>query len=193
MSEEFSDDFVLEEEADAGASRSFLIAAGSMILIFIILAGILLVYFIGQRGEESDQVAAAEATNQAILAQNALVTQTVAAQQTIAAQPTNTPVPPTAVPPTSTPELVPTREQVAPEAAATEETGEGGAVSDADATATASADATATAGALVAAASPTPMPGSDQLPQTGASTWVIAVAVVGLVALLVIARRLRTI
>ena len=61
FSDDFSDDFVVEDEEESG--RPFLIAAGSLILIFIIISGVLLAFILSQQSEQSDEVAAREATN----------------------------------------------------------------------------------------------------------------------------------
>jgi LPXTG-motif cell wall-anchored protein len=195
MSEEFSDDFVIEEEDTA--NRSFLIAAGSLIGVFILLAACLLVYVLMQRGEVQDEVAQIEAQNATTQAQNALVTQTVEAletqqalaeieserataeaeslmatqtveaMETMEALPTETPTPTEVVQqPTSTATNTPVPTLVL---------GGGG---DGDGT-----------GALV-----TPItPGAGEtLPQTGISILGIAAVGLGLVAILIVARRLRT-
>lgn len=192
MSEEFSDDFVIEEEDTA--NRSFLIAAGSLIGVFILLAACLLVYVLMQRGEVQDEVAQIEAQNATTQAQNALVTRTVEALETqqalaeieserataeaenlnatmtaeailtLQAEPTETPTPTEVIQqPTSTATNTPVPTLVL---------GGGG---DGD--------------ALV-----TPItPGAGEtLPQTGINIWGIAAVALGLVAVLLVARRLRT-
>ena len=195
MSEEFSDDFVTEEEDTA--NRSFLIAAGSLIGVFILLSACLLAYVLMQRGDVQDEVALIEAQNATTEAQNALVTQTVEAletqqalveieadrataeaeslmatltveaMETIEAQPTETPTPTEVVQqpsPTETNTPIPTLVL-----------GGGG---EGDGT-----------GAL---ATPITPGAGETLPQTGISVWGIAVAGLALVAVLIIARRLRT-
>ncbi|MGH2536080.1 MAG: hypothetical protein ACRDHL_01660, partial [Candidatus Promineifilaceae bacterium] len=115
MSEENQEAFV--EEGAAGAGRGFLVAAGLLIGIFILLTGCVLTYVLAQRGEQAQRIAEREAQNATIIAQNALVTLTVEAQQaqlTAEAQPSDTPVPP----PTNTPR--PTRTP-SPEPSATPE------------------------------------------------------------------------
>jgi LPXTG-motif cell wall-anchored protein len=194
MSEEFSDDFVIEEEDTA--NRSFLIAAGSLIGVFILLAACLLAYVLMQRGQVQDEVAQIEAQNATTQAQNALVTQTVEAletqqalieieaenataeaeilmatltveaMETLEALPTETPVPTEVIQqptPTATNTAIPTLVL-------------GGG--DGDGT-----------GAL---ATPITPGAGETLPQTGISVLGIAVAGLGLVAVLIVARRLRT-
>jgi LPXTG-motif cell wall-anchored protein len=195
MSEEFSDDFVIEEEDTA--NRSFLIAAGSLIGVFILLSACLLVYVLMQRTETQDEVALIEAQNATTQAQNALVTQTVEAIETqqalveieaerataeaeslnatmtveaietLEAIPTETPTPTEVVQqpsPTATNTPIPTLVL-----------GGGG---DGDG-----------AGAL---ATPITPGAGETLPQTGINVWGIALVGLGLLALLIVARRLRT-
>lgn len=195
MSEEFTDDFVIEEEDTA--NRSFLIAAGSLIGVFILLAACLLTYVLMQRGQVQDEVALIEAQNATTQAQNALVTQTVEALETqqalaeiesenataeaesfiatmtvealetLEAQPTETPRPTEVV------------QQPSPTATNTPiptlVLGGGG---DGDGT-----------GAL---ATPITPGAGETLPQTGINIMGIAVAGLGLAVLLIVARRLRT-
>lgn len=195
MSEEFSDDFVIEEEDTA--NRSFLIAAGSLIGVFILLAACLLAYVLLQRGQVQDEVALIEAQNATTQAQNALVTQTVEALetqrasaeiesanataeadrlmatmtveaiQTLEAVPTDTPTPTEVVQqPTATGTNTPIPTLVLGGG------GEGGGT-----------------GAL---ATPITPGAGETLPQTGISIVGIAAVGLGLVALLIVARRLRT-
>ncbi len=178
MSEEYSDEFVIEEEEPA--NRSFLILAGSLIGVFIILAACLLAYVLMQRNQQNEAVAQIEAQNATTEAQNAMVTQTVAALQTQAAMPTDTPTPRPTEPPTNTPVPSPTATQVVqqPEAAPPTNTplpsptqelvpGGGGTIT------------------------PVAPGGGETLPQTGVSVWGIAAAGLGLIAVLFVARRLR--
>jgi len=199
MSEEFSDDFVVEEEESA--NRSFLIAAGSLIGVFIILAACLLVYVLMQRGQEqSDAIAQIESQNATTEAQNALVTQTVEAQETqsalavlesenataeaerlmtaLTAEAVQTQEAlPTATPP-------PTQVVQQPEAAATDTPmptlASGGNAGNGSGTGTGGLATPITPGA------------GETLPQTGISIWGFAIAGLGLLAVLVLARRLRT-
>jgi hypothetical protein len=151
MSEDFSEDFVIEEEEE-GANRSFLILAGALIGVFE--------------------------------AGNALVTQTVQALQTEAARPTDTPTTEPTVTATATP-VPPTDTPVVqqPEAAETKEP-------ESSPTATSAQ----VGGGSIA---PTTVPGnagggSETLPQTGLSAWALVVGAIGLMAVLLVARRLRT-
>ena len=104
MSEEFSEDFVIEEEETS--SRSFLIIAGSLIGVFILIAACALAYIVLQRGQTQGEIANIEAANATTEAQNALVTQTVEAIETEAARPTDEPttVPTVAATATQSPE-----------------------------------------------------------------------------------------
>jgi LPXTG-motif cell wall-anchored protein len=183
MSEDFSEDFVLEEEEE-GANRSFLILAGALIGVFILIVGCVLVFLLLQRGERQDAIAKIESENATTEAGNALVTQTVQALQTEAARPTDTPtIEPTAtatatpVPPTDTPVVQqPTAvvtEELEPSPTATSALAGGGSIA------------------------PTTVPGnsgggSETLPQTGFSAWALVVGAIGLMAVLLVARRLRT-
>jgi len=184
MSEEFSDDFVIEEEESS--NRSFLIAAGSLIVVFILLAACLLAYVVQQQNADRDAVSEIEDQNATTEAQNRLVTQTVEALETQAALPTDTPEPEPTVepPPTNTPIPEPTevvQQPVEPEAAEPTSSPTAELVVGGDG----SGDGTGGA--------PTPItPGAGEtLPQTGASTWVIAIAGFALIAVLIVARRLR--
>jgi cobalamin biosynthesis Mg chelatase CobN len=202
MSEEFSEEFVVEEEATS-ASRPFLIAAGSLIALFIVLmACVLGAVLVRQNAssERAQQIADIENANATTMAQNALVTQTVAAQLTIQAQPTNTPRPPataTNLPsptpsPTSPPTNTPTPEPEEP----TETPPAAQATSDAGPGAAGSTTATATAGGAGTGAtgSPTTVSGeaSSTLPETGASPLSFVAIALALVAVLIVSRRLRT-
>lgn len=198
MSEEFSEEFVIEEEA-AAANRPFLIAAGSLIALFIVLmACVLGAVLVRQNAgsQRAQEIADIERSNATTIAQNALVTQTVAAQLTIQAQPTNTPRPPatatdlpTPTPsPTSPPTDTPTPEPEPPTetAVAPQGTTVGpGAAGSTTGTATAEAANAGSPGAAAGQANGT-------LPETGASPLgFIAIALV-LVAILIVSRRLRT-
>ena len=83
MSEDFSDDFVIEDEESEGSGRSFLITAGALIGVFILLAGCVLTYVLLNSRSESESSAATreaiEIQNATIEAQNAIVEQTRAA------------------------------------------------------------------------------------------------------------------
>jgi hypothetical protein len=180
MSEEFSEDFVLEE--GAAPNRTFLILAGSLIGLFIIIAGFILGFALLQRNGQSEEVALRLTENAEILAANALVTQTVQAMQTEAARPTNTPEPTFTTAPTDTPEPTPEdTPTLAVEVAEAVET----------------PDLTATSEAAEALITSTPASGAEAapsgtLPETGVETWIVAAAAIILVAVLSVARRLRT-
>lgn len=203
MSEEFSDDFVIEEEEES-SGRSFLIIAGSLIGIFILIAACTLAFIVLQRGQTQSEIAEIESANATTEAQNALVTQTVQAMETEAARPTEEPTElPTetaTVEPTQGPDVV---ETSAVEGVETEEPE--AALPEADQTATAEAEATSTSvvgsggdGGEQQTATPIPGTGTtpetapETLPETGLSIWGILALALGMIALLLFARRLRT-
>jgi hypothetical protein len=209
MSEEFSEDFEIEEEEEESSSRSFLIIAGSLIGVFILIAACTLAYIVLQRGQTQDEIASIESANATTEAQNALVTQTVQAMETEAARPTEEPIalPPEAATeePAQLPEAVDTPEVEQPAveqtaAAVVEQT------TAAEAAQTASAEAEAEGTSVVGTdggqATATPLPGGsgstpsesgpETLPETGLSIWGILGLGLGLIAILLIARRLRT-
>ena len=228
MSEEFSDDFVVEDEEESG--RPFLIAAGSLILIFIIISGVLLGFILTRQKDQSDEVGAREATNEAILASNALVQQTADAMaaeaEMAAAEATakaNAPEEPEEVLPSATPELVPTRDVSSgavdpdnPASGSGEDAGDGtgDGVGDGsgnntgdsagdgtgdsagdgtgDSAGDGSGDGTTAGDALATPTLALVVPEAGELPQTGLSVFGVAIAVLGMLSLLVVARRLRT-
>ncbi len=232
MSEEFSDDFVVEDEEES--SRPFLIAAGSLILIFIIISGVLLGFILTRQKDQSDEVSAREATNEAILASNALVQQTadaMAVEAEIAAaeatEKANATEEPEVILPSATPELVPTRDVSSgavdpdnPAAGSGEDPGNGAGdgvgdgagnntgdgvgdgtgdgVSDGtgdgvgDGVGDGSGDSTTAGDALATPTLAPVVPEAGELPQTGLSVFGVAIAVLGMLGLLVVARRLRT-
>lgn len=199
MSEEFSEDFVIEEEETS--SRSFLIIAGSLIGVFILIAACTLGYILLQRGQTQDEIAGIESANMTTEAQNALVTQTVQAMETEAARPTEEPtaLPTEAAPAGSTEiaESVGTPEVEQPTTESPDAT-----LPEADQTATAEAEAASTSvvGTDGSQATETPLPGGgtapetapETLPETGLSIWGILGIGAVLIALLLFARRLRT-
>jgi cytoskeletal protein RodZ len=183
MSEDFSEDFVVEEEEE-GANRSFLILAGALIGVFILIVGCVLVYLLLQRGDRQDAIAKIESENATTEAGNLLVTQTVQALQTEAARPPDTPTTEPTVTATATP-VLPTNTPVVQqtEAAETEE----------PATSPTATSSQVGGGSIA----PTTVPGNsggggDTLPQTGLSAWTLVIGAIGLLALLLVARRLRT-
>jgi cobalamin biosynthesis Mg chelatase CobN len=219
MSDDYSEDFVIEEAEDGGgSSRPFLIAAGALIGVFIILAGCLLSYVLIQRRGDSNaaEVARIESINATTEANNQIVEQTrqaideqqalaqEQAQATAEAIATADAVAAAELPATSTPEV---QEATAADAQATSEAETAAATAEAATAeaeaAAASADATATAEAMAAAEAAgnsnsdvSGVTGGDTstaLPETGVEVWLIAAAAMGLIALLYIARRLRTI
>ena len=198
MSEDFSEDFVLEdEEVSEGSGRSFLITAGALIGVFIILAGCLLGYVVLQQNDSSQANEATRVfitnTNATTAAENALVEQTRQAleeQEAIAeveAEATNQAIATAeaeeaALPATSTPEP----EETEVDAAATEAAREA-AIADAAATATAEAAAAGGDGSSTGDGD-----GATTLPETGIEVWLIAAGALGLIAVLFVSRRLRT-
>ncbi len=125
MSEDFSDDFIIEEE-EQGANRTFLLIAGSLVGLLILILLCVGLFAVLNRSNNADQIAAIETENAETAAQNARVTETIVALELtgVAAEltaqaptPTFTPSPTTE--PTDTPE--PTETSVVQ----TPETGEG--------------------------------------------------------------------
>jgi LPXTG-motif cell wall-anchored protein len=201
-----SEEYIVQEEE--GASRSpFLLA----VLGLVGLLGLALLCTVGfallRRNQTAQEIAAIEAANATIQAQNLQVTQTIVAMETIAAQsptpsPTNTA---TRVPPTATATATLPKPSDTP------------VVRPPDGTATAAAEVNATGTSLFATAifnaTPTAIAGSGggagsggatgggtggagagtgQLPQTGAtSVWGVAGLALALIAIVVVARRLR--
>jgi hypothetical protein len=194
MSEDFSDDFIVEEES-AGTNRNFLVIAGSLIGLFIIITACVLIYALTQRDGASndDAVNTRVALNATTEAENALVTQTIIAQtaaaETVAAMPTEEPTETPTPEPTDTPQPTDTPVVQAPEEA-TSETPE--------ATETPNLAGTSIFGdGGTFGSTPTPVPGAvgsdgGTLPQTGVSVLGVVGIAIGLLFLLVIARRLRT-
>lgn len=208
MSEEFSDDFIIEEE-EQGANRTFLIIAGSLVGLFIaIIACVALFAFLNRGDPERDaEIAAIETQNAITLATNIAVTEAII--QTANA-PTNTPEPTDTPEPTntstSTPEPTETSVVQTPEET-TVVTGTVGIetpISEDGGTTTVTPNAAGTQifggdGGTFGTATPITGTGAggtgaggDTLPQTGVST----AALVGIGFLLVVgifvARRLRT-
>ena len=189
-----TEDFIYEEETDSGGSanrRPFLTAVGILLTIFVLAvicsATLLLTRGSGDGGN-TQEIAAIETQNAVIAVTNAAVTQTIAAMETEAARPTNTPQPPPTNTPRPTNTPLPTNTPVVQQA-------------EEEPTGTPTADLSGTSVFSGGAGSNTPTPiaalnggsGSDSsLPQTGIETWGILVAAFGLVAVLVIARRLRS-
>jgi hypothetical protein len=204
MSEEFSDDFIIEEE-EQGGNRTFLIIAGSLVGLFLLIIACVAIYAFTQRDDRQDEIAAIEAANATTAAQNALVTQTIIAMEMTANAPTQTYTPsPTSPPtntPTSTPEPTDTAVVQTPETA---EPGEG------DGTLTVTPNLAGTqifGGDGGTFGTSTPISGTgaggtgtgtgtgsggDTLPQTGVTTVGIVAIALGLIAVLFIARRLRS-
>lgn len=211
MSEDFSDDFIIEEE-EQGANRTFLIIAGSLVALFIaIIACVVLFALLNRENPNDAQIAAIETQNAETAAQNARVTETIIAMELTANAPTAT-LPPTSTPeptdtPTSTPE--PTETSVVQTPGAEEETPTGSetpGVSEDGGTTTVTPNAAGTqifGGDGGTFGTVTPISGtgaggtgtgtgSETLPQTGASTVGLVGIGLLLVAAVFIFRRLRT-
>ncbi|MFW5940235.1 MAG: hypothetical protein ACOC9C_00620 [Chloroflexota bacterium] len=172
-------------EAGQASPFAILLAAllGILVLAIICTGGVLF-FRNGDQVEVSGTSTAIAEANATTLAQNAMVTQTIAALETEAARPTNTPtntpVPPTETPTaTNTPEPSPTAVVEAPEATPTPNLF-GTSIFDNTPTPIAGAadDGTGT--------------GGDTLPDTGIGLGPALAAALGLLFLLVVARRLRT-
>ena len=189
-----TEDFIYEEETDSGgssASRPFWTAVGILLTIFLLAAicsaAVLLTRGNGDGGNAAE-IAAIETQNAVIAVTNAAVTQTIAAMETEAARPTDTPPPPPTNTPRPTNTPLPTNTPVVQQA-------------EEELTATPTADLLGTSTFPDGTADDTPTPiaalsggngGTDALPQTGIETWGALVAAFGLIAALVVARRLRS-
>ena len=217
MSEEF---IIEEEETQGGRSRTFLMILGGLLTLLVIGVICLSVIFINRNGDEdggaTEAELAATATSAAIMtinsevaAANLQVTQTLAARATFDALPTDTPTPTeTPIPPTATPTdtPAPTETPVVSTGDEGDETGgdEGDTGDEGDETGGGEADPTATVSVLSTPIAgnnaPTATPivatggdsGSGTLPQTGVSPWGAILAALGLLIVLLGARRLRT-
>jgi len=179
-----TDDFIVEEES---SNRTFLYIAGGMGVFVVvgIIAIIIVALTRGGNGDNGNNEIAV--MNQTIEAQNVLVTQTIEAMQTEAAYtPTPTPVPPTPLP-TAIPSFTPTPApptftptsvaQTATPEVTLDEGGEG----------TGGQVGTPTA----AGPTPTVGPGGGQLPAGGVGMWGAVLGAFVLLAVIVLARRLR--
>jgi len=192
MAEDFTDDFIDEEEG--GSRRPFWILAGLLSFLLVATIACILIYALsGRNGQQDQLVAEIVLTNEAIATANALVTQTVAAQQTEAARPTDpptaTPTPPPATP-TTPPTPAPTETPVVQPPEDEDENGDDNGLDEDEADETVLQPTPIFPGAGVATA--TPVPGTAALPDTGLELWMIPLAVLGLLLVLVAARRLRT-
>jgi LPXTG-motif cell wall-anchored protein len=202
MSEDFSDDFIIEEEEE-GANRTFLIIAGSLVGIFILIIGCVLLYAFLNRGGNANEIAEIETANAQTAIENARVTQTIIAMNLTNEAPTQTFTPSPSPPATNTPTATssPTGTSVVQTPGTGEpETGDG--TGDGTVTVTPNLAGTQIFGGDGGAFNtPTPISGTGAggtgtgtgtLPQTGVTT--VGAVVVGLllVAVLAVARRLRT-
>jgi LPXTG-motif cell wall-anchored protein len=209
MEDYIEDDFIEEEERSSNR-RPFLLAVGALVTLFILM-GICTAVFLVQNRAAQDQAterAAIETRNAETLAANAATA--VAATAVAEAAPTNTPVPteaPTQTAEPATPTSTPVVEETT-DAEAVIGTDEGtadGEASDGDGTTgenseTENAEATNNDDDSAAAATPISSLNetgssdgtSEALPQTGFDTWGIVLAALGLIGLLIFARRLRT-
>lgn len=198
MSEDFSDDFIIEEE-EQGANRTFLIIAGSLVGVLILIIACVALFAFINRGNNAEEIAAIETANAMVATQNARVTETIVAMELTANAPTATFTPSPSPPPTDTPTATPEPTDTA--VVQTPETAEPG-----DGTLTVTPNLAGTqifGGDGGTFATSTPISGTgtggtgtgtgtDTLPQTGVSTaGAVAIGLL-LVVVLVVARRLRT-
>jgi LPXTG-motif cell wall-anchored protein len=211
MSEEFSDDFIIEEE-EQGANRTFLIIAGTLVGIFILIILCVAGFAFLNRSNNSDQIAAIETENAQVASQNARVTETIVAMELTAQAPTPTftasPTSPPTETPTNTP--APTNTSVVQTPGAGDETAEATGISLDGGTTTVTPNPEETpniAGTQIFGgdggtfATGTPITGTGaggtgtgtgQLPQTGVTTAGLVAVGLFLVLGVFVARRLRT-
>jgi LPXTG-motif cell wall-anchored protein len=208
MSEEFSDDFIIEEE-EQGANRTFLIIAGSLVGLFILIIACVALFAVLNGGDgNADQVATIEAENATTIAQNARVTETIVAMEltqnapTATSPPTDTPEPTDTA--TATPEPTDTSVVQTPDAG-TVVTGTVGVetpgVSEDGGTTTVTPNAAGTQifgdsggtfGTVTPISGAGTGAGTDTLPQTGVTTAGMVGIGLLLIAVIFVARRLRT-
>ncbi len=170
------------ESGQASPFAILLAALLGILVLAVLCTGAVFVLRDGDQVEISGTSTAIAQANATTLAQNAQVTQTIAAMETEAARPTNTPTN-TAIPPTNTP--IPTNTPLPSPTAVIEP-----------------AEATPTSGLFgtsIFANTPTPIAGAGDngtdggtLPDTGVGLGTAVAAAVGLLFLLLAARRLRT-
>lgn len=193
MSEEFSDDFIIEEEEE-GANRTFLIIAGSLVGLFILIIACVVIFALINQDDNTDEIAAIETENALTATENARVTETIVAMELTAQAPTATFTPSPTPPPTDTPTATP--EPTDTPVVQTPETEEG------TTTATPNLAGTQIFGDGGGFGTSTPISGTglgtgtgtgtETLPETGVTTaGLIGIALL-LIAVVVIARRLRT-
>ena len=171
-------------ESGQASPFAILLAAllGILVLAVLCTGAVLVIRDGDDQTEISGTSTAIAQANATTLAQNAQVTQTIAAMETDAARPTNTPTS-TPLPPTSTPR--PTNTPVPSPTAV---------LQDVEATPT-----SGLIGTSIFASTPTPIAvtggngtGGGTLPDTGISLGTAVAAALGLLLLLMAARRLRT-
>jgi LPXTG-motif cell wall-anchored protein len=211
MSEDFSDDFIIEEEEE-GANRTFLIIAGSLVGVFILIILCVALFAILNRTDTSNQIAAIETENAETAAQNARVTETIVAMELTDQAPTATFTPSPTTPPTNTPTALPepTETAVVQTPGAEEPEATGISLDGGTTTVTPNPDETPNiAGTQIFGGdggvfvTGTPITGtgaggtgsgsgSETLPQTGVTT--VGLVAIGLMLIvgIVVARRLRT-
>jgi LPXTG-motif cell wall-anchored protein len=192
MSEEFSDDFVVENEEES--NRPFLVSAGLLIGIFIVISAALLGVLLSRQGSAtSAEAQSIEATNEAIMATNTSIEATndalamVPEEEPATEEPTDEPA---EIVPTNTPEPVPTRE-VAVEAEATAAPTET-AVPETTPTEVVEGEPTEEPEEMATPTTVAVAP-EGELPQTGLDIGSMLLAVFGLIGLLFVARRLRSV
>jgi hypothetical protein len=183
-----TDDFILEEDESESLSsrRPFFIAVGVLATVGILAVACIAITLISRPSDQTDEIAAIETRNAFIELTNEAVTRTVVAMRTEAARPTDTPQ----ASPTSTATSIPTN---------TPRPSDTPVVAQADEEETADSGVSGTRVFGTGAGDNTPTPiaplggGTDggSLPETGISTLGASVAAILLLAVLVVARRLR--
>ncbi|MBK8987173.1 MAG: hypothetical protein IPM39_14020 [Chloroflexi bacterium] len=180
------------QESSGGSNRPFLTAVGILLFVFILAAGCS-AYNLFTRDSTNEvalaTVAAIETQNAIVAVTNEAVTQTIAAMETEEARPSETPSPP----PTFTPSPQPTATTQPTNTPVVADSGTGEGSGDVG---TPNVSGTSTFGDSTDASTPTPIPvvvgdGSGSLPDTGFETWGVALVALALVAVLLMARRLR--
>ena len=221
MQEDYIEEDFVEEESSS-SRRPFFVAVGVLITLFILMGICTAVFLVQNRTaqDHEEQASVIETRNAETLASNAATA--VAATETAAAVPTNTPIPTdaptnTPEPPTATPTSTPVVEEsveavigtddnanedgemTATDGETTDETSETAEDMDGETTEAAESVEGSTSetdsGATItdgSTAGESTESADGTLPQTGFDTWGIIVAGLGLVGLLIFARRLRT-
>lgn len=203
---ELYEEFIVEEEEETQSNRPFIFALSGLVgilLLSLLCLGAYQIFFAGDGdgtpvADVSDDIAATatiiSATNEAIETQNALVTQTLVAMELTAQAPTATftPTPPPTNTPTPIPSATPTATEVVDPG--TDDDGEDGnedatPVFDDDGDQTGDGGSDETVGSADVSANTSGS--AEELPETGLSIWAGVIAALGLLVLMVVARRLR--